>query len=144
VVLRQLSKRGVVAAVRRSAAPDSAASVDGAASRPVLDYQLATARVTYLRLRGFLPGRIRVERQALVEGRLTLRDPSTSRVLWIGDASRNLVDVFPRSQLPLVEDERFSDLKGVIPERNLNKVFEPVIVVGVVAGLVALFFQNRP
>ena len=65
-------------------------------------------------------------------------------MLWIGDASRNLVDVFPRSQLPLVEDERFSDLKGVIPERNLNKVFEPVIVVGVVAGLVALFFQNRP
>ena len=144
-ILRQLSKRGVVALVRRSVVPDSSlVALDPADLRPVLDYQLASARVTYLRLRGFLPGRVKLERQALVEGRLTLRDPSTSRVLWTGDASWNLVDTFPRAQLPLVEDERFSDLKGAIPERNLNKVFEPVVVVGVVAGLVALFFENRP
>src|ERR1044072_4750573 len=136
-VLRELTKRGAVALVRRSViADDSLVALDAPAARPVLDYQLATARVTYLRLRGFLPGRIKVERQALVEGKLTLRDPATSRVLWIGDAAWNLVDVFPRSQLSLVEDERFSDLKGTVPERNLSKVFEPVIVVGVVAGLV--------
>jgi hypothetical protein len=149
-VLKQLSKRGVVALVRRAPVSDdsleSAARTAGAssASAPVLDYQLASARVTYLRLRGWLPGRIKVERQALVEGRLTLRDPSSSKVLWTGDASWNLIDVFPRGQLPLVEDERFTDLKAAVPERSLNKVFEPVIVIGVVAGLVALFFQNRP
>ncbi len=149
-VLKQLSKRGVVTQVRRAPVVDdslAAASHTGStatASPAVLDYQLASARVTYLRLRGWLPGRIKVERQALVEGRLTLRDPATSRVLWTGDASWNLIDMFPRSQLPLVEDDRFSDLKAAVPERGLNKVFEPVIVIGVVAGLVALFFQNRP
>ena len=36
------------------------------------------------------------------------------------------------------------ELKGAVPDRNFEKAFEPVIVVGVVAGLVALFFQNRP
>src|SRR5439155_12450820 len=87
-ILRQLSKRGVVALVHRSVVADSSlVTLDPADLRPVLDYQLASARVTYLRLRGFLPGRVKLERQALVEGRLTLRDPSTSRVLWTGDAS---------------------------------------------------------
>jgi hypothetical protein len=43
-----------------------------------------------------------------------------------------------------VEDERFSDLKGVVPERNMGKFVEPVLVVAVIAGLIVLFFQNRP
>ena len=144
-VLLQLSKRGIVALVRRSAVPDdSVGAAVALPTHPLLDYQLASARVTYLRLRGWLPGRIKVERQTLVEGRLTLREPATSRVLWTGEASWNFVDAFPRQQLPLVEDARFADLNGTVPERNLTRVFEPVIVVGVVAGLVALFFQNRP
>jgi len=144
-VLRELSKRGVVALVRRSVVPDDSVGIaTSSPADPVLDYQLASARVTYVRLRGWLPGRIKIERQTLVEGRLTLREPATSRVLWTGDATWNFVDAFPRQQLPLVEDARFTDLNGSVPERNLTRVFEPVIVVGVVAGLVALFFQNRP
>jgi hypothetical protein len=100
--------------------------------------------VTYLRLVGWLPGRVKIERQALIEGALTLRDPRSSLVLWTGQANYNLVDAFPKGQLSLVEDPRFTDLKTVAPTRNVEKVFEPVIVVAVVAGLVALFFQNRP
>lgn len=144
-VLRELSKRGTIARVRRSpVVDDSLALVASNPGHPVLEYQLASARVTYLRLVGWLPGRVKVERQALVEGRLTLRDPTSARVLWTGDATDNLVDVFPRGQIPLVEDERFAELKGVMPERAVNKAIEPVVVVAVVAGLVALFFENRP
>lgn len=144
-VLRHLAKRGVVTSVRRSLIPDdSVTTIVGVAQDPVLEYQLASARVTYLRLRGWLPGRVKIERQALVEGALTLRDARTSRVLWVGDAKYGLLDAFPRGQLSLVEDARFADLKGEAPGRSVDKVFEPVIVVAVVAGLVALFFQNRP
>jgi hypothetical protein len=144
-VLRELSKRSVIAAVRRAPIPDDSLSALAAGpGGPVLDYTLASARVTYLRLTGWLPGRVNIERQALVEGSLTLRDPKTGAVLWVGDAKYNLVDRFRRHQLPLVEDERFTDLKSPPPDRNLDKVLEPVIVVVVVAGLVALFFQNRP
>jgi len=144
-VLRHLAKRHVVANVRRSPAEDDTLTLAGTNGiLPILEYELASARVTYLRLVGWLPGRVRVERQALVEGRLTLRDPRTSQVLWVGDAAYNLLDSFPRSQLPLVEDARYSDLRGPAPQRNIDKLVEPVIVVAIVAGLVALFFQNRP
>lgn len=144
-ILRVLAKRGVSATVRRSIIPDdSLVATAGNPGDPVLEYQLASARVTYLRLRGWLPGRVKIERQALVEGGLTLRDPATSRVLWTGDASHNLVDAFPRAQLPLVEDARYSDLKAEVPGRTIDKALEPVVVVAIVAGLIALFFQNRP
>ncbi len=144
-ILRHLARSGVSATVRRSLIPDdSLATVGGTAGDPVLEYQLATARVSYLRLVGWLPGRVKIERQGLVEGSLTLRDPRSARVLWTGDAAFNLIDAFPRGSVPLVEDPRYTDLRSEVPQRNLDKVVEPVIVVAVVAGLVGLFFQNRP
>jgi hypothetical protein len=58
--------------------------------------------------------------------------------------SHNLVDRFPRDKLAFVEDERFSDLTNDPPKRNAGKVLEPIVVVAIVGGLIALFFQNRP
>ncbi len=144
-ILRHLSRRGVTATVRRSVIPDdSLMAIAGNPGDPVLEYQLASARVAYLRLRGWLPGRVKIERQALVEGALTLREPRNSRVLWTTAADHNLVDAFPRSQVPLVEDARYGELKSEVPARLLPKVIEPVIVAVIVAGLVILFFENRP
>jgi len=143
-VLRELSKHRVESTVRRTAIPDDSLSLVANPEDAVLEYTVASARVTYLRLRGWLPGRVKVERQANVEGTLTLRDPSTERVMWVGDAAYSILDAFPRGQLALVEDNRYPDLKSPVPSRNIDKVFEPVLVVAVVAGLVALFFQNRP
>ena len=144
-ILLHLARRGVRATVRRSIVPDdSLAMLAGNPGDPLLEYQLGSARVTYLRLVGWLPGRVKIERQALVEGALTLREPRSSLVLWTGQANYNLVDAFSKGQLPLVEDSRFTDLKTAAPTRNVEKVFEPIVVVAVVGGLVALFFQNRP
>jgi len=143
-VLRELGKRGLTATVRRSPVPDDSMLAITQPGTPVLEYQLASARITYLRLRGWLPGRVKIERQALVEARLTLRSPERAVVLWSGDAGHNLVDAFPRGQVALVEDARYEGLKAEIPGRTVDKVLEPVIVVTIVAGLIALFFQNRP
>jgi len=144
VLLRQLSRRGVTAGVRRSVIPDDSLRMAATEGEPVLEYSITTARVTYLRLVGLLPGRVKVERQALVEGGLVLRNSVNSTVTWSSDASFNLVDRFPRSSLGQVEDERFAELKSTPPDRNAEKVMEPIIVIAVIAGLVALFFQNRP
>lgn len=144
-ILRELGKRGVTAMVRRSIVPDdSLMVVAGNPGDPILEYQLASARVSYLRLRGWIWGRVKIERQALVEGGVTMRDPATSVVLWSGDASHNLVDAFPRGQLSLVEDERYAELKADVPTRSAGKALEPAVVVAIVGGLIALFFQNRP
>lgn len=142
--LRALTRRGVSATVRRTLVPDDSLTTLG--PDPMLEYSLSSARITYLRLIGgyLLPSRVKIERQGLVEGAVTLRNPADARVLWTNDVSDNLVDQFPRGQLKQVEDDRYSDLKAEVPERNLGRLVEPVIVIAVVAGLVLLFFQNRP
>jgi hypothetical protein len=144
-LLKALSSRGVDVTVRREPIPDdSLKTLFGRPGDPVIEYTLGSARVTYLRYVGILPGRVKVERQALVTGSIGMRDPNSSRVLWTGDLGQNFVDRFSRNQVALVEEERYPDLKAALPARNVDKVLEPVIVVAVVGGLVALFFQNRP
>ena len=144
-MLKALSRRGVDVTVRRGQIPDDSLKfLFGNPGDPVVEYTLGSAKVTYLRLVGMLPGRVKIERQSLVTGSISMRDPNTSRVLWTGDLGQNFVDRFPRGQVALVEEERYPDLKGEIPQRNLDKVLEPVLVVLIVGGLVALFFQNRP
>ena len=143
-VLRNLSGRGVTAVVRRGPIGDDSLVAASNPGVPVLEYQVASARATYIRLRGWLPGRVKIERQGLVEARLTLRDPARSVVRWSGEAAHGLIDAFPRNQVSLVEDPRLPELKGEVPGRSVDKVMEPVIVVAIVSGLVALFFQNRP
>jgi hypothetical protein len=143
-VLRELGKRGVTATIRRTPVPDDSVRLAAPDEDLILEYQLASARVTYLRLRGWLPGRVKIERQALVEARLTLREARGATVRWAGDATHNLVDAFPSSQVAMVEDPRYEMLKSEVPGRAVNKLVEPAIVIVIVAGLVALFFQNRP
>jgi hypothetical protein len=143
-LLQHLARRGVAVQVRRSIIPDDSIAAVSSGGDPVLEYQLATARITYLRLRGWLPGRVKIERQGLVEGTLTLREPGSSVVLWSGKAGYNLVDAFPRGRLSFVEDARFGELKAPVPGRSVDKALEPVVVIAIVVGLIALFFQNRP
>jgi hypothetical protein len=144
-LLAQLSKRGVEVTVRRTPVPDdSLATLFAGAGDPVVEYTLSSVKVTYLRLVGYLPGRVKIERQSLVQGTLGIREPASARMLWTGKLVQNFVDRIPRSQVSLVEDPRHPELKDAVPDRNADKVFEPVLVVAVIAGLVALFFQNRP
>ena len=144
-LLKALSRRGVQVTVRRSIVPDdSVQTLFAAEGDPLLEYTVGSVRTTYLRLVGFLPGRVKVERQTMVEGALGLRDPNSSRMLWSNDVALGLLDRIPRNRLTFVEDQSFADLKSQAPARNVDKVFEPILVVAVVGGLVALFFQNRP
>lgn len=144
-LLAALGRRGVEVTVRRSPIPDdSLRTLYANPGDPILEYTLGSARVSYLRLVGWLPGRVKIERQALVEGSLSERDPGSSRILWTSDLRQNFVDRFPRGDVGLVEEERYPDLKAEPPQRNVDKALEPLVVVAVVGGLVALFFQNRP
>jgi hypothetical protein len=144
-LLRELSDRKLVSTVRRApVGDDSLPLLAGNPGSALLEYQVATARVTYLALRGVLPGRTKVERQATVQATLTLRDPATGAVKWLGEADHNLIDLFPRSQQQLVEDTRYPELQTPVPGRAWQNLVEPTIVVAIVTGLVLLFFENRP
>ena len=85
-MLKALARRGVDVTVRRTPIPDDSLKVlFGSPGDPVVEYTLGSARVTYLRFVGMLPGRVKIERQALITGSISMRDPNTSRVLWTGD-----------------------------------------------------------
>ena len=144
-LIEHLSRRGVQVTVRRSPVPDdSLATLFAGAGDPLVEYTLGSAKVSYVRLVGFLPGRVKIERQSQLQGTLAIREPASSRVLWSTKMGQSFLDRFPRGQVTLVEDPRLTELKDEVPNRNVDKVFEPVLVVAVVGGLVALFFQNRP
>ncbi len=144
-LLAALTARGVQVTVRHTPVPDDSVSLLYARpGDPLLEYTLGSAKVSYVRLVGWLPGRVKIERQALVQGNLVMRDPTTSRVLWSGDVGYSFVDRFPRNKQSVVEDARYTDLKDDVPGRSIDKLAEPVIVLAIVGGLIALFFQNKP
>ena len=144
-LLKALARKGVDVTVRRSPIPDDSLKLMyGRPGDPVVEYTLGSAKVTYLRFVGMLPGRVKIERQSLITGSLGMRDPNTGRVLWTGDLGQNFIDRFSRNQVSMVEEARYPDLKSDLPQRNVDKVLEPIVVVAVVGGLIALFFQNRP
>src|SRR5258706_448335 len=79
-ILKHLAKRRVSVTMRRTPLPeDSTLAQLADPGQPVLEYVIGATRVTYLRLVGWLPGRVRIERQAQVEGQLVMRDPQTRR-----------------------------------------------------------------
>ena len=63
-----------------------------------------------------------------------------------GQFSLLAIELFPDAEIfafePLAKAMRIKD--KLESYGNVDKVLEPVVVVAVVGGLVALFFQNRP
>lgn len=112
---------------------------------PLLTFHVEEARIDYPRLyRSGVFGAQQVERRAI--GRLSarLQRPESREVYWVGVSDTSLSDVVPRSDLKVLEDATRPETKGTIPVQTWTKIAEPVLVVTLVAGLVALFYTNRP
>jgi hypothetical protein len=48
------------------------------------------------------------------------------------------------SDLSALEDRQRPETRPVAPSSSMGKIVEPVLVVVLIAGLVSLFYQNRP
>ena len=114
------SRRGVTASVRRAAMPDDSVAVAwrrpgepgarvpaGVGARDLPPAARLAAGTGQDRAPGARRGRAHAARS---DDARACCGPATP--------THNLVDAFPRSQLPLVEDERFTELKGPVPGRN--------------------------
>jgi hypothetical protein len=114
-------------------------------SLPLLVVSLDESRVDYPRLfRSGLFGGLHVERRALVTMSAKLMRPDTRAVYWVGSADTSLADFVRKSEVPLLEDAAIPETKGTVPTQSWQKVVEPVLVVGLIIGLVSLFYTNRP
>ena len=112
---------------------------------PLLVVNVDEARVDYPRLfRSGLFGGLHVERRAIASLSGELRRPGTRSVYWVGAADTSLADHVMRSEVALLEDATHPETKGTVPSQSWQKVIEPVLVVGLVVGLISLFYTNRP
>lgn len=107
-----------------------------------LQLQVDGSGVSYVRRLGKFPvGTKGYERLSAMRAAATLLDPTTGEVFWTRAASRSLTDIVPKGDLAYAASGS-GKLNPPVPKGG-TRWLEPLIVVGVVAGLVVLFYSNR-
>jgi hypothetical protein len=121
--------------------PGSDAPVQGAALE--LHARVEDEGVAYVRrVRSFPFGVKGYERLATMRASATWRDPGTGGVVWAKSAAASVSDVVPKRDVAYAAGgSRGFDPE--VPRGSGLRLLEPLIVVGVVAGLVVLFYSNR-
>lgn len=93
--------------------------------------------------RKLLVGPRRIRRLAKVDLHLRLAPAGARTIAWSENATHSTSDVIPYGQADLLESKTFAFAK---PERGggtLARIYEPLIVTGIVGGLVLLFYSNQ-
>ena len=148
-LVEQLRARGSVV---RLVPPWTATDVGGGNPRDdakldstdlVLDLNIGNAGIAYVRtLRKFPVGIRGYERIASARVGATLLDSGTRDVVWAKTASAQLGDIVLKRDLAYVGSGS-GGLSPALPRGGGGRLLEPLIVVGVVTGLVVLFYSNR-
>lgn len=99
--------------------------------------------VTYVRRLGSFPfGTKGYERLAGMRASATLFDPQNGDVVWTRSAARSASDVVPKGEVAYAATGS-GYLNPPVPRGGGTRWLEPMIVIGVVTGLVVLFYSNR-
>ncbi|HEX7079148.1 MAG TPA: hypothetical protein VF363_12065 [Candidatus Eisenbacteria bacterium] len=108
-----------------------------------LDARVDGWSVSYVRrIRSFPFGVKGYERVVSMHAGATLTDAGTGAVVWVRTGSGILRDVVPKSDLAYVAGGAVG-IDPPLPTGSGFRFLEPLIVLGVVTGLVVLFYSNR-
>jgi hypothetical protein len=131
-----------------SALADAGWQVDTRAdsiSGRVLEFEVVDLGMQYVhsyRNAWFGEKRVVREARARLFGRLV--DNQTRSIVWADQTEKRDRDEIPAAALPVLEDTNPPDyLKVTLPPQRWNKIVEPVVVTGIVVGLIFLFFSNQ-
>ena len=114
------------------------------ATIPRFLYLVVDLNVAYpARHRNYLIGATRITRVARARLSFQLIDGKTDKVLWMCEETASRTDSFLKEELLLVQSDLYPFAKAAVQEEDINRVLEPIIVSGVVGGLIYLFFSNR-
>jgi hypothetical protein len=142
IFTRVLTEKGVT--VYPPAAGGAELAADSLAGEVVLEYQVMSFTLSYPKVyRAHLIGGKRVKRRADVHILGTLSSGAGGAVKWVGEASREASDQFPYGELGRVEEGTFQFTRPGVPSSGWGKYVEPVVVTGIIVGLVYLFFSNQ-
>jgi hypothetical protein len=142
VLVEELTSRGHV--VRSGSTPPSAA-VLGDTSRQVFEvgYRIVSCNTSIPRSwREWVVGRRMVERRSAVDIRFELSD-RTKAIVWAGGVQRERREIIDGSRLRDLASQGQSFATPEFEPGGWDKIFEPVIVAGIVGGLIYLFYTSR-
>jgi len=109
-----------------------------------LSYQIVRLSLSYPRIsRSWWLGSKRVERAARADVFVQLVDLATGDIAWAKEIHKEYSDTIDHSQLKLVEEAQYDFTKPSRSEFKMAKLLEPLVVGGIVVGLVYLFFSNQ-
>jgi hypothetical protein len=133
VLLSWLLKRGEEVSLKGNA-PLSA----------LLSFRILGLQLSYpaQRRRGFLGPR-QVKREAEMDFILRLQAPDERRVLWNRRIRGRIFDWISRAKLKSTKASPYPFLTSPLPSGGWARYGEPIVVTGLVAGLVYLLYSNR-
>jgi hypothetical protein len=113
------------------------------ATGPVVEFDVVDLGLSYPHsYRNAWLGEKRVVREA--RARIFARLVGGSKVQWADQSEARRRDEVPASALPELEEKNAADyVKATLPPQRWNRLVEPVIVTGIIAGLILLFFSNQ-
>jgi hypothetical protein len=120
----------------------NAAPTDGT---PVvtLEYQALEYDLAYTKVyRSYLIGGKKVARKADVTILASVYDEQGALV-WTREAKRDYEDNFNYGDIDRIEEGNFQFTRPALPGGGWGKYAEPVLVTGIVVGLIYLFFSNQ-
>jgi hypothetical protein len=139
VLLEELTSRGhAVKAGQMAAAqdPDDAAAYE-------IAYRIVYCQTSLPRSwREWVVGARKFERRTAVDIRFELSD-STKAIVWAGGVQRERREIIPGGRLSDLEAPGQAFASPEVEPGGWDKIVEPVIVAGIVGGLIYLFYTSR-
>ena len=136
-LLKQMKSRGWRIAVK-----DDKNDLSEAKYR--FSYRIIKLSFDYPRIsRKYWFGAKMVERNAKVLVFAKVEDIKTGDIRWVGESEKSYDDEISYSLLDRVEDKEYEFTMPDRKELKWGKIAEPVVVTGIVAGLIYLFFSNQ-
>jgi len=141
---RQVPVRLMAPGAAMTEDPDTTLARAEGGGHPVrLNLQVDGAGVTYVKRLGKFPfGTKGYERLAAMRATATLIDPIGGEVFWTRSSTHSATDVVSKGDVAYAASGS-GRLNPPVPKGGGTHWLEPLIVVGVVAGLVVLFYSNR-
>jgi len=109
-----------------------------------LSYQIVRLSLSYPRIsRKWWLGSKVVERAARADVFVQFVDLATGDVVWVKEIHKEYKDTIEYSELKLVEEAQYDFTRPSRSEFKMTRLLEPLVVGGIVVGLVYLFFSNQ-
>ncbi len=109
-----------------------------------LSYQIVRLSLSYPRIsRKWWLGSKMVDRAAQADVFVQFIDLATGDIVWVKEIHEEYSDTIDYSQLKLVEEAQYDFTKPSRSEFKMSRLLEPLVVGGIVVGLVYLFFSNQ-